>query len=309
MNVVEDISIPTRLKAVKNNIEADNIRKVMVKDGIALTKFFYWFEDNIGKIEMSEISVAERLLELRLEQKNCLGASFSTIAAYNEHSALPHYSADEESNSIIKPEGIFLLDSGGQYLDGTTDITRTIALNKPTAQQKKDFTLALKGTINIAMAKFPYGTKGYQIDVLARKALWEHGLNYGHGTGHGVGFCLNVHEGPQAIGAIAYGDLKTSLEPGMLTADEPAIYRGGEYGFRTENLVLCIEDDETAFGQFLRFETVSLCYIDKSLIDKTLLTKEEIDWINIYHSKVFEKLSPFITGDEKEWLGEKTKEI
>ena len=202
-----------------------------------------------------------------------------------------------------------LIDSGGQYLDGTTDITRTIAIGRPTDRQKRDFSLVLKGTINLALAKFPSGTKGYQLDILARKALWENGLNYGHGTGHGVGFCLNVHEGPQNIGQGSGTDSKTVIEPGMLISDEPAIYREGEYGIRIENLILCFEDEENEFGNFLKFDTVSLCYIDKSLIDFSLLDEKEIDWINSYHSEVYEKLGPFLSEEEKIWLKEKTAQI
>ena len=309
MSIVEDVSIPTRLKAVKNKVEIENIGKVMVKDGIALTRFFYWFEQNTGLQTMSELSLAEKLNHLRSDQENYLGPSFPTIAAFNEHGALPHYSAITESASVIGQKGILLLDSGGQYLDGTTDITRTIAIGKPATQQKLDFTLILKGTINLALAKFPNGTKGYQLDLLARKALWEHGLNYGHGTGHGVGFCLNVHEGPQKISPEAGTDSKTVIEPGMLISDEPAIYREGEYGIRTENLILCYEDEETEFGQFLKFDTVSLCYIDKSLIDIPLLDEKEIDWLNSYHAEVYEKLSPHLSEPEKQWLKNKTGQL
>jgi Xaa-Pro aminopeptidase len=309
MNIIEDVSIPARLKAIKNITEIENIRKVMIKDGVSLTKFFYWLETNIGKTKITEISAAEKLLEFRMQQKNFLGPSFSTIAGYNEHGASPHYSSNDKTNAELKNTGIFLLDSGGQYLDGTTDITRTIALGKPTARQKKDFTLALKGTIDLAMIKFPAGTRGFQIDVLARKALWDSGLNYGHGTGHGVGYCLNVHEGPQNIGPGISGDLKTILEPGMLTSDEPAIYREGEYGFRTENLILCMKDEITDYGQFLKFETVSLCYVDNSLVEKTLLTENEADWLNTYHRTVFEKLSPFLNDEEKNWLKLKTDSV
>jgi Xaa-Pro aminopeptidase len=219
VDIVEEVSIPTRMKAVKNSVEQGHIRDVMVKDGIALTKFFYWLENNIGKIKITEISAAEKLVDFRMEQPECTGPSFATIAGYNEHGALPHYCSTPETDVELKPEGIFLLDSGGQYLNGTTDVTRTVCLGTPTEQQRTDFTLALKGTINLAMVKFPAGTKGYQIEVLARKALWDNGMNYGHGTGHGVGFFLNVHEGPQTIGTGASGDLKTVFEPGMLTAD------------------------------------------------------------------------------------------
>ncbi len=307
MKIVEDISIPTMLKAIKNKIEIDNVCKVMVRDGIALTKFFFWIEQNTDSI--SELSIASKLNELRSEQENYLGPAFSTIAAWKEHGALPHYSASPATDSVIGEEGILLVDSGGQYFGGTTDITRTIAVGRPTAQQKKDFTLVMQGMINLALAKFPAGTKGNQLDILARKVLWENGLNYGHGTGHGVGFYLNVHEGPQNIGSGAGIDSKTVIEPGMLISDEPAIYREGEYGIRTENLILCYEDEETEFGKFLKFDTLSLCYIDKSLIDISLLGRSERDWLNSYHDEVFEKLSPFLSPEEKLWLKDKTAEL
>ncbi|MFP4488852.1 MAG: aminopeptidase P family protein [Bacteroidales bacterium] len=309
MDIIEEVSIPTRRKAVKNDVEIENIRKVMMKDGVAMTKFFYWLENRVGKEKITEMSAADKLLELRMEQEDCTGPSFATIAGYNEHGALPHYCSTPETDVELKPEGIFLLDSGGQYYGGTTDITRTICLGKPTAQQKKDFTLALKGTINLAMAKFPLGTRGYQIEMLARKALWDNGLNYGHGTGHGVGCFLNVHEGPQTIGTGASGDMKTIMEPGMLTADEPAIYREGEYGFRTENLILCYEDEKTGYGSFLRFETVTLCYIDTSLIDRDLMTEEEVKWLNDYHKRVYDILGQLLPGETASWLKEKTLAI
>jgi Xaa-Pro aminopeptidase len=309
MIIIEDLTIPTRLKAVKNSVEIDNIQKVMIRDGVALTKFFFWLEQNLNIETMSELSIGEKLNSLRSENENYLGPSFSTIAAFNEHGALPHYTATTESDYIIGTKGILLIDSGGQYLDGTTDITRTISIGRPTDRQKRDFSLVLKGTINLAMAKFPSGTKGYQLDMLARKALWENGLNYGHGTGHGVGFCLNVHEGPQNIGPGAGTDSKTVIEPGMLISDEPAIYREGEYGIRIENLIICYEDEETEFGKFLRFDTVSLCYIDKSLIDISLLNQKEIDWLNSYHTQVYDKLSPFLPSEEKNWLKNKTSSI
>jgi Xaa-Pro aminopeptidase len=309
MKIIEDITIPTRLKAVKNKVEIENIGKVMVKDGVALTRFFFWLEQNCGSEQFSELSLGERLNNFRSESENYIGPSFSTIVAFNEHGALPHYSATKESDIQIGTSGILLIDSGGQYLDGTTDITRTIAIGRPTDRQKRDFTMVLKGTINLTLAKFPAGTNGYQLDLLARKALWENGLNYGHGTGHGVGFCLNVHEGPQNIGQEIGRDSKTVIEPGMLISDEPAIYREGEYGIRIENLILCFEDEETEFGQFLKFDTVSLCYIDKSLIDISLLDQKEIDWLNSYHMDVFERLNPYLTKQEKLWLKEKTKEL
>lgn len=306
IKIKEDLSISTRLKAKKNKVELENISKVMAKDGIALTRFFYWLECNSGLIPMSELSLTKRLSDFRSEQENFLGPSFSTITAFGAHGALPHYSATQETDSVIGLEGILLIDSGGQYLDGTTDITRTISLGMPTTKQKRDFTLVLKGNINLALAKFPSGTRGYQLDLLARKALWEQGMNYGHGTGHGVGFCLNVHEGPHSIGPGAGTDPKSVIEPGMLFSDEPAIYREGEYGIRTENLMICYEDEESEFGQFLRFHTVSLCYIDKTLIDPALLEPKEIEWLNAYHAEVYEKLSPKLIHEEKQWLKDKT---
>lgn len=309
MRIIEDLTIPCHLKAIKNSIEIENINKVMVKDGVALTKFFFFIEQNSGQETRSELTLGEKLNSLRSENKDYLCPSFSAIVAFNEHGALPHYSATTETDHAIETNGILLVDSGGQYLDGTTDITRTIALGKPRDRQKRDFTLVLKGTINLALAKFPAGTKGYQLDLLARKALWENGLNYGHSTGHGVGFCLNVHEGPQTISPGTGTDPKTAIEPGMLISDEPAIYREGEYGIRIENLMICFEDEETEFGQFLKFDTVSLCYIDKTLIDTSLLDQKEIDWLNSYHSEVYEKLSPLLSPEERIWLKNKTSQI
>ncbi|HSO77225.1 MAG TPA: aminopeptidase P family protein [Bacteroidales bacterium] len=309
VRVKEDVSIPTRLKAIKNSTEIANIREVMVRDGVALTRFFIWLENNIGRERITELSASEKLETLRREQDDCMGPSFATIAAYNAHAALPHYAPSKESDTELKTKGIFLLDSGGQYLGGTTDVTRTVALSKPDKRMKSDFTLALKGTVNLAMARFPSGTKGFQLEILARKALWDNGLNYGHGTGHGVGFFLNVHEGPQTIGTGSSGDLKTVFEPGMLTADEPAIYRPGEYGFRTENLILCVDDVTTDHGTFLKFETVTHCYIDTSLIETSLLDERELKWLNDYHSNVFRTLSPHLKPDEKKWLKGKTAAI
>ena len=306
LRITEDISIPARLKAVKNRTEIENIGKVMIKDGVALTKFFFWFEHTLGKIVLTELSLSDKILEFRSMQKDFRGPSFSTITAFNEHAALPHYSPAPDTDAEIGECGILLVDSGGQYLGGTTDITRTISIGSPGVRQKNDFTLVLKGHISLACAKFPLGTRGYQLDLLARKSLWEHGLNYGHGTGHGVGCFLNVHEGPQNI---SVADNKTIIGSGMLISNEPAIYREGQYGIRTENLIICYEDEETEFGQFMKFETVSLCYIDKALIDKSLLDEKEISWFNSYHQEVFDKLCPFLTDAEKNWLKEKTEPL
>ena len=309
VKILEDVSVPARMKSVKNKVEIANIEKVMISDGVALTRFFHWIESNLGSIPMSELSLTERLNHIRLEQENCLGPSFCPIIAYNEHAALPHYSATSDTDSFIGTDGILLVDSGGQYLGGTTDITRTITLGPPSDKQRKDFTLVLKGTIDLALLKFPHGTRGVQIDMMARRALWDNGLNYGHGTGHGVGFCLSVHEGPMGIAPGVTATSKTVLEPGILISDEPGIYREGEYGIRTENLLLCYEDEITDFGRFLRFHTVSLCYIDRSLIDEELLNQNEKEWLNAYHNEVYDRLSPFLSEKEKAWLRDKTSSL
>ncbi len=304
--ITEGNSIPARLKTIKNKAETENLSKVMTRDGVALARFFHFVENNLGKVPMTEVSLAGKLLEFRSMQKDFLYPSFATITAFNEHSALPHYSPSSGTDSVISETGLLLIDSGGQYYGGTTDITRTVAIGNPSLQQKRDFTLVLKGHINLALAKFPAGTKGYQIDILARKFLWKDGMDYGHGTGHGVGYCLNVHEGPQNISPSAN---KTIIEAGMLISNEPAVYREGHYGIRTENLIICYEDEETEFGKFLRFDTISLCYIDKALIDNKLLDKWEVDWINSYHTEVYEKLSPHLNPDERTWLKEKTESL
>lgn len=288
-----------KMKSIKNDVEMSGVRKAMVKDGVALTRFFIWLEQNVKSGKLTELSVDKKLYEFRSKQDGFRGESFGTIAGYAAHGAIVHYSATPESDATLKPEGIFLLDSGGQYIDGTTDITRTVALGVPTIQQKIDFTLVLKGHIALATAIFPVGTRGSQLDILARKALWDCGLNYGHGTGHGVGHFLNVHEGPQSI---RMEENPVTLQPGMYMSNEPGLYREGQYGIRTENLVHVIPANNTAFGQFLKFETVTLFPIDQLLIDEELLTEAEINWINTYHKKVYDTLSPHLDGDEREWL-------
>lgn len=295
-----------KLKSIKNEVEITGVRKAMIKDGVALTKFFMWLEDNVSSGKLTEITIADKLRGFRAQQKNFIGESFDTIAGYAGHGAIVHYSASAESASTLKPEGILLLDSGGQYLDGTTDITRTITLGKPTSKQKKDYTLVLKGHIDLAMAKFPENTRGSQLDILARKSMWDRGLNYGHGTGHGVGHFLNVHEGPQNI---RMDENPATLQIGMITSNEPGIYRTDDYGIRTENLVLTVPAEKTEFGQFLKFETLTLCYIDTKLIDKSLLNKTEEKWLNEYHKTVYKKLSPYLSEEEKKWLKKKCKEI
>jgi Xaa-Pro aminopeptidase len=309
VTVVEDLSIPTRMKAVKNETELKNLREVMVSDGVVLTRFFHWLEKAVAKETVTELSAAATIDSMRTEQEGCVGPSFNTIAAFNAHAALPHYVPDQMTDIKLEQGGVFLLDSGGQYFGGTTDITRTVALGKPNTAMKRDFTLALKGTIDLAMARFPQGTKGYQLDILARKPLWDNRLNYGHGTGHGVGSFLNVHEGPQSIGSGATGDMKTSIDPGMILSDEPAFYRQGQYGFRTENLLVCRNDGETEYGSFLSFETVTLCYIDQALIDLPLLDDKELEWLNDYHERVYRTLQDSLEPNLKKWLREKTRRL
>lgn len=300
---VEGISIITHLKAQKNEREINNLKKTLVNDGIAMVEFIHWLEENVPTGKVTELSAAKQLKQLRSKQPNYVGESFSTISGYADHGAIVHYSATEESNATLKPEGLFLIDSGGQYLSGTTDITRTIPLGPATEQAKKDYTLVLKGHIALAKAIFPHGSRGVHIDLLARKALWENGLNYGHGTGHGIGYYLNVHEGPQSIRPQDNG---IQIEPGMITSNEPGIYREGQYGIRIENLILCKEKMKTEFGIFLEFETLTLCPIDKDLIDISLLAQDEIEWLDNYHAKVYESLEPKIRTELKEWLKEKT---
>jgi len=295
-----------KLKSIKNEVEMDGIRRAMVKDGVALTRFFIWLEENLKTDTLSEISVSDKLREFRSEQENFVGESFGTIAGYAGHGAIVHYSATPESDVQLKTENIFLLDSGGQYLDGTTDITRTVALGTPTVQQKVDFTLVLKGHIALSTAIFPVGTRGSQLDILARKAMWDLGLNYGHGTGHGVGHFLNVHEGPQNI---RMDENPVVLQAGMFMSNEPGLYRTNQYGIRTENLIHVVPAQKTDFGQFLKFETVTLYPIDQVLIDIDLLTDAEIEWLNDYHKKVYDSIAPKLTGDEREWLNRKCAKL
>lgn len=291
-----------KLKSIKNEVEMAGVRCAMHKDGVALTRFFIWLEENLLSGDLSEISISNKLREFRSLQENFVGESFGTIAGYAAHGAIVHYNAAPASDAKLKPESILLLDSGGQYLDGTTDITRTIALGTPTKQQKTDNTLVLKGHIALATAQFPIGTRGSQLDILARKAMWELGLNYGHGTGHGVGHFLCVHEGPQSI---RMDENPTVLLPGMMISNEPGMYRTNEYGIRIENLVHVIPSVTTEFGQFLQFETLTLFPIDQKLIDWKVMTTAEINWINDYHQTVFDAISPQLDENECEWLKNK----
>ena len=297
--IVEEESPVKRMKTIKNPTEIAGFKSAMLKDGIAMVKFLKWLMPAVEAGGQTEISVDEKLTSLRAEQPLFRGISFDTIAGYQSHGAIVHYEATPETNAPLKPEGFLLLDSGAQYLDGTTDITRTIALGPLTEEQKRVYTLVLKGHIQIELCKFPSGASGTQMDVLARQALWREGLNYLHGTGHGVGTYLNVHEGPHQF--------RMEWKPapfvaGMTVTDEPGIYLAGKFGVRIENTLLVIPYKETEFGKFLQFESLTLCPIDKTPIIKELLLQEEIDWLDDYHQHVFEKLSPYLDFDEKEWL-------
>ncbi|MDM1049053.1 aminopeptidase P family protein [Sphingobacterium hotanense] len=306
VKIIEDLNPSTLLKAVKNETELEHTRNAMRKDGVALTKFFKWLEENVASGKLSEISIAERLQQFRSELDGFVDISFDTIAGYLEHGALPHYKATDESNATLKPEGLLLVDSGGQYLDGTTDITRVVSLGNITAEERVDYTLVLKGTIEGSTAIFPKGTRGYQIDAITRHPLWSKLRNYGHGTGHGVGFFLNVHEGPHVFNSAA---IDIPVEAGMITSVEPGLYREGQYGIRIENLVHSKVIESNYFGEFMDFETLTICYIATDLVDKTILDQKHIDWLNNYNSWVFDQLSPSLSEEEKTWLADKTKAI
>lgn len=293
-------------KSIKNDTEIEGFRNAMTRDGVAMVKFLYWLEKSVGKENINEVTIDKKLTELRSQQQHFRGISFDTIAGYQEHGAIVHYEATEESALTLKPEGLLLLDSGAQYTDGTTDITRTIPLGETSLEQKKDYTLVLKGFIDVCMIEFPYGTCGTQLDILARQAMWKEGINYGHGTGHGVGHFLNVHEGPHQM---RMNYMPAILLPGMTLTNEPGIYKAGRHGVRTENTMLIVKSKSTEFGEFYKFDQLTLCPISKQTIIKEMLTKEEIQWLNNYHKLVFEKISPFLEGEELSWLKDATSEL
>ena len=296
-----------QLKSIKNETELTGIRHAMEKDGVALVRFCMWLEKSLKENhKVTELNISEKLIEFRSRQALYVGESFSTIAGYGAHGAIVHYSADTQSNAVVQPEGFLLVDSGAQYFDGTTDITRTLAVGTVDQTMKEDYTCVLKGHIALASIQFPQNTRGCQLDILARKSLWERGLNYLHGTGHGVGHFLNVHEGPQNI-RLEYNP--TCLQPGMVTSNEPGIYRSGAYGIRIENLILTVPGMQTDFGDFYRFETLTLFPIDTTPIIKEMLLDTELLWLNEYHQMVYDRLSPFLTEEEKRWLKEKTDAI
>ncbi|MBQ4345000.1 MAG: aminopeptidase P family protein [Muribaculaceae bacterium] len=296
-----------QLKGCKNPTQIQKTREAMLRDGVALVKSFIEIENKLQQGDtLTEIDIADILTSHRRQQPLYFDDSFDTIAGYNDHGAIVHYSATPETNYQIKPTGILLIDSGAQYLDGTTDITRTITLGEPTTQQKRDFTLVMKGHIALGSAIFPAGTRGAQLDALARQFLWKDGLTYLHGTGHGVGYFLNVHEGPQSI---RLNENPTPLCAGMITSNEPGLYREGEYGIRCENLVLTVPAFKTEFGEFLKFETLTMFPFDLKLFDTSIMSDEEIAWINDYHTTVRERLSPMLNEEEKRWLEAKTAKL
>lgn len=304
--IVNRVDITTNLKAIKNQTEIENQKNAYIKDGVALVKFLYWIDSNIGKLKITELSAGEKLLEFRKEQRDFIEPSFGTISAYGANAAMMHYSADENSNAEIKNKGLYLVDSGGQYLDGTTDITRTVAMGPITEEEKRDFTLALKGHINLSSARFLYGATGHSLDVLARYPLWQEGIDYKSGTGHGVGYLLNVHEGPHRISTMPNS---VALEKGMVVSIEPGVYKEGSHGIRIENIVVVEEDIKTEIDQFMRFETLSFVPIDLAAVDVSLLLEKEKAWLNDYHKAVYDKLSPYLNEDEKDWLRNETRNI
>ncbi|AHC16328.1 aminopeptidase family protein P [Salinispira pacifica] len=292
-------------KACKNPKEIESTRNVMIRDGVAMVNFLYWLEHELKDgSSLDELAVSRKITEFRSTQKNYVGDSFRSIVGFNDHGAVVHYSVDENSSSPIQGNGLLLIDSGGQYLDGTTDITRTVAVHDVDREAKHHFTLVLKGHINLASAVFPEGTPGIQLDSLARRPLWQNGLNYGHGTGHGVGFALNVHEGPQSISPRL---ISTPLQPGMICSNEPGYYLEGAYGIRIENLVAV--GPHESYSGFLCFEDLTLCPIELSLIERDLLNDEEISWLNDYHDMVWRNLSPHLEQEQRIWLQHKTRKL
>ena len=307
VKVVNSMNPSTKFKAQKNSVEIENTKKAHIRDGVAVTKFMYWLKNNIGKIEITELSAADKITELRREQGKFIEESFGTIAGYASNGAIIHYSVTKESNITLKDRGLFLLDSGGQYFDGTTDITRTFALGELTEEEKYHFTTVARAMIRLSDVKFLHGVNGYYLDILARGILWNEGLNYNHGTGHGVGHVLNVHEGPNGFRL----DNKESaiLEEGMITTNEPGFYKAGSHGIRLENEMLCVKGEKNEFGQFMEFEPITIAPIDLDAINVELMKEDEKAYLNEYHKMVFDTVSPFLTTEETNWLKEYTRAI
>ena len=308
---IEERNPSILFKSIKNEIELKNIRNSHIKDGVAFTKFMYWLKNNIGKIEITEISATQKLEAFRREQDKFIEPSFSTIAAYKDHAAMMHYSATEESNYKLEPRDLFLVDSGGQYFDGTTDITRTIALGPIPENVRKDFTNVVRGMIRLSKAKFLYGCRGYNLDILARGPLWEEGIDYKCGTGHGIGFVLNVHEGPNGFRWKVREDIDDTciLEEGMVTTNEPGVYVENSHGIRIENEIVVRKAEKNEYGQFMDFEVITFAPIDLDAIDESLILKDEKVYLNNYHKQVYDKISLYLNEEEKQWLKTYTREI
>lgn len=309
--VIDRMNPTASMKAVKNDVEIENEKRAHIKDGVAMTKFIYWLKKNTGRIPMDEISVSDYLGKLRMDQEGCIGLSFATISAYGAHGAMCHYSATPESSIPLEPRGLYLIDSGGQYYEGTTDITRTIAMGPVTDEEKEHFTLVLMSMLRLGDVKFLHGCRGLSLDYAAREPLWRRGLNYEHGTGHGVSYLSSVHERPNGIRFKMVPERQDNavMEAGMITSDEPGVYIEGSYGIRTENLVLCVEDEKNEYGQFLRFEYLTYVPIDLEVIDREIMSERDVELLNRYHEQVYEKISPYLDEDERVWLAEATRAV
>jgi Xaa-Pro aminopeptidase len=307
--IVAENNLIAKYKSVKNETQIEHYRQIQKFDGVAMCNFLNWLEKTVPAKTLTELEVAGMMEKFRSEQPEYMGLSFPVISAYQANAALPHYLPGKRSNVDLKPSGIYLVDCGSQYKGGTTDITRTVRLGNVDQEIIDSFTLVLKAHIALATAVFPIGTKGYQLDALARNQLWKHGFDYGHGSGHGIGFYLNVHEGPQGFAIQANGPAGKVIEPGIMITNEPGVYFEGKFGIRTENVMLCIPAFRKNEIEFLKFETLSFCPIDKSLINTNLLTNDELNWINQYHKQVFEALLPLVSQEVKEWLQPMTSPI
>jgi Xaa-Pro aminopeptidase len=306
---VEAVNPSHLLKSRKTEAEIANVRQAMEQDGAALCEFFAWFESAQGRERITEITIDQKLSAQRARRKNFVSLSFGTIAAFNSNGAMPHYQASEKSHAVIEGDGLLLIDSGGQYLGGTTDITRVVPVGQPNVEQRRDYTTVLKGMIDLSLAVFPRGTAAPSLDAIARLPIWQAGAEFGHGTGHGVGYFLNVHEGPQAISYRTKINPNMGMEPGMITSNEPGLYRPGRWGIRIENLMVNRTAMTTEFGEFLKFETLTLCPIDTRCIERSLLTSVERTWLNDYHAEVRRRLSALVQGPARQWLTDRTQAI
>ena len=309
VKLIEGLNPTTLAKSRKSLADAEHIRKAMEQDGAALCEFFAWLESAWGRERITELTIDEHLTAARKRRPDFVSLSFNTIAAFNANGAMPHYHATEEAHAVIEGDGLLLIDSGGQYLGGTTDITRMVPVGTPTSEQKRDCTRVLKGVIALSRARFPQGILSPLLDAIARAPIWAEQVDYGHGTGHGVGYFLNVHEGPQVIAYQAAAAPQTAMQPGMITSIEPGTYRPGRWGVRIENLVINREAGSSEFGAFLEFETLTLCPIDTRCLEPSLLTQDEKDWFNAYHAEVQRRLSPLLEGDALQWLNARTAAI